>query len=355
MKKHLITTTAAGAVLAMTAPVHASGYVKLFGGINELSDNKLHFEEHNQYPSCAYIPWAGYCIVVGGHTTFSFTPTGTTQLTVPATGSYSASATMVSLTNSGSVLNLPHYNIFGWTDTYNATDVEFSTDNGYVIGAAAGKDLGGGLSIEGEIAYRKNDVDAKATYFWKHQGKLYHYTYTWGLTVSKSTTNPTGTYTVTPTSSAAVSTMDTMYNPAGTGYIYFGTPTVTSSSLRSVTYHTFNSSGPFTKVDSGDLTAFSIMANVWYEFCPDQTFHPYIGGGVGFAEVSLDVGPIDESYNGFAWQAAAGVAFDVSENMSLSVEARFFEVPDAEFDINGQTRPFSYESQEILVGLKFKF
>lgn len=340
MKKHLITTTAAGAVLAMTAPVQASGYVKLFGGINDLSDNNFHFESHNQAGSCVYNSWAGYCTISGYGSWYGLG--GYTTLHVSNTEALNYSATYGLGTNW----------VFGWTDAYYATDVDVSTDSGYVVGAAAGKDLGGGLSIEGEIAYRSNDVDAKVVSWAKVQAKVYNYNLNWYLTsafTSYTTTSQTTT-TSMPTSMSTVVNTNTMTNTI-TGTV--GYPT-TASTL-AVIYTTLASKGPFTTTDKGDITAFSIMANVWYEFCPDQSFHPYIGGGVGFAELKLDVAGVDESYNGFAWQAAAGVAFDVSENMSLSIEARFFEVPDAEFDMNGQTRPFSYESQEILVGLKFKF
>jgi opacity protein-like surface antigen len=108
--------------------------------------------------------------------------------------------------------------------------------------------------------------------------------------------------------------------------------------------------------DSGELTSFSIMANVWYDFCPDATFHPYIGGGVGWADVELDLSEAGSaSYTGFAWQAAVGVGFDVTDNMRLNLEYRWFDVPDAEFNIGGTDMGIDYELQEIIVGMRINF
>lgn len=351
MKKHLITTTAAGTVLALTAPVQASGYVKLFGGMNEISDNGFHFESHLGYGSCANYSWAGYCTISGPGASFGI---GTlTTLTV----------TNTEATNFGSTYVLPTNFVFGWTDQYYASDLDVSADNGFVVGAAAGKDMGGGLSIEGEIAYRKNDLNVKGAFWFKNQAKVYNYNLNWYLTSATAqttevttTTTTTTTFTLpTPTMSTVNANVNVNQNTMVVYGAYYTFSYPTTASTLAVVYTTLSSLPTKTFTDSGDITAFSIMANVWYDFCPDDNIHPFIGGGVGYANLELEIGDLSESYNGFAWQFGAGVGFDVSENMQLSIEARYFDVPDAEFDLGGVMIPMAYESKEIIVGLKMKF
>jgi OmpA-OmpF porin, OOP family len=85
-----------------------------------------------------------------------------------------------------------------------------------------------------------------------------------------------------------------------------------------------------------DQSTLSVLANVWYEFDIGGV-KPYIGGGLGWADVEVDgaylggagaVRVFNFSDDGFAWQAGAGVNFQVAPNMQLGVGYRYMEGPE---------------------------
>lgn len=340
MKKHLITTTAAGAVLAMSAPAQADGYVSVFGGITMMNDDGGALWREAW-------PWT----TGGGSYWDSWT--NTTKNSISASNLTSTS----------------QYYGFHWYGGYRGfasnTRLDIDIDNGFVIGAAAGKYLGGGLMIEGEIAYRKNDLQLG----WQSSKKTYSHLYTsfgyyhntggFTTTTSMFTTSTTSmvpytmgdyhdtmshSHTYTNTGVPTTTTMTTLYTTttgAGTG-----------SGIQDLVYTLWSSSS----VESGELTSFAIMANVWLDLCPDDAIHPYIGGGIGWADAELEVGSYSTSDSGFAWQVGVGVGFDITDSTRIDVMYRFFDIPDAEFlHEDGSDLGLDYEVSELTVGLRFMF
>ncbi len=175
---------------------------------------------------------------------------------------------------------------------------EFGNDPniGFVISAAVGMNLNNvlpGLRVEGELAYRENDVDA--------------------LWVS-STTNT-------------------------------AVPDALASTTGSSQYQ---------------HSAFSIMANAWYDF-QIGSLKPYVGGGIGWAEAQVDgVYPSKAlsntfSESGFAWQLGAGLHLPIDERHTLGIGYRYFSGPDVTIPAIGETNSLSgsvdTESHAVTVGL----
>ena len=113
---------------------------------------------------------------------------------------------------------------------------------------------------------------------------------------------------------------------------------------------------------SGDLSAFGLMVNGYYDFATDSAWTPYIGLGVGAASVSFDgVSPvggsqIDDSDLAFAYQAIAGISRDVTEQTAMFAEYRFFGVPDLGLKTDsGVSVDSDYGEHRIMVGLKWSF
>lgn len=90
--------------------------------------------------------------------------------------------------------------------------------------------------------------------------------------------------------------------------------------------------------DSGlleyDHTSLSVMANAWYDFDVGGV-RPYVGGGVGWADVEVDgnflggdVPAFKYSDDGFAWQVGGGINFQVSPNVQLGLGYRYFSGPE---------------------------
>ena len=159
------------------------------------------------------------------------------------------------------------------------TDVDF--DTGYLGAVAVGYALGNGLRIEGELAYRRNDID---------QVNLF-------------------------------------------GAIDLG---------------------------SGKVTTTSLMLNFVYDINLKSKFVPYIGAGIGFANVDADVGlligSVDDSDNVFAWQGIIGAAYQVSDQLDLFVDYRYFQTEDPNFSSSliGDVS-VDYDSQSVMIGLRYRF
>ncbi|WP_353280700.1 P44/Msp2 family outer membrane protein [Wolbachia endosymbiont (group B) of Cyclophora punctaria] len=84
------------------------------------------------------------------------------------------------------------------------------------------------------------------------------------------------------------------------------------------------------------LTAFSGLVNVYYDIAiEDMPITPYVGVGVGAAYISnpskADTVK-DQKGFGFAYQAKAGVSYDVTPEIKLFAGARYFGSYGASFD-----------------------
>jgi opacity protein-like surface antigen len=115
-----------------------------------------------------------------------------------------------------------------------------------------------------------------------------------------------------------------------------------------------------------DVSATSLMVNAYWDIPTGSPITPYIGGGVGFANVSFNevevegVEIVDDDDNVFAYQLAAGVAFEINPNLALDLGYRFFatEDPELEADLGaGFEADFEteYESHNVSLGLRFIF
>lgn len=91
---------------------------------------------------------------------------------------------------------------------------------------------------------------------------------------------------------------------------------------------------PDTVADS--LTAFSGLVNVYYDIAiEDMPITPYVGVGAGAAYISnpSKVDAVkDQRGFGFAYQAKAGVSYDVTPEIKLYAGARYFGSYGANFD-----------------------
>jgi outer membrane protein OmpA-like peptidoglycan-associated protein len=81
--------------------------------------------------------------------------------------------------------------------------------------------------------------------------------------------------------------------------------------------------------DSGDQTAWTAMVNALYDFQTDGWVHPYLGVGVGGADVKFQgIGPIggtnfDDSQWVFAYQGIAGIGITLDRPVEAFIEYRY--------------------------------
>jgi len=112
----------------------------------------------------------------------------------------------------------------------------------------------------------------------------------------------------------------------------------------------------------GDFNTFHAMANTWFDYELGR-FKPYVGGGLGVAVVSLDDAQFnntsipDDEDTVFAYQAGAGVAYQLMRQWEVSVDYRFFETEDPTFNAAGGGGDFETENRNhsVLATLRYSF
>jgi OOP family OmpA-OmpF porin len=82
-----------------------------------------------------------------------------------------------------------------------------------------------------------------------------------------------------------------------------------------------------------DTSAWSGMANVLYDFDFGSPLRPYVGVGVGAANVRVDSGvTADDSQWAFAYQGIVGVSYAVTDRLDFFVDGRYFGTAGLDLD-----------------------
>lgn len=123
---------------------------------------------------------------------------------------------------------------------------------------------------------------------------------------------------------------------------------------------------------SGDISSYSLMANLIRDLAPNSDINPYVGAGVGVSRLkqqlngvnsvainSLSPLSVDDSDWAFAYQAIAGLAFKIQEGLALDVSYRYFATLDPNFSGALAGAPFAYDteyhSHSLFAGLRWNF
>lgn len=73
----------------------------------------------------------------------------------------------------------------------------------------------------------------------------------------------------------------------------------------------------------------SVMVNGYYDIYTGTRFTPYVGAGIGYANVKLDqslAGSTNSgSYDNFAWSVGTGVAYEVNDHLALDVGYKYLD------------------------------
>lgn len=96
----------------------------------------------------------------------------------------------------------------------------------------------------------------------------------------------------------------------------------------------------------------SLAFNFWYDFNHLGAFRPYLGLGVGYADLELRGGADDEIPFG---QAGVGVNWFFTDRLALDVGYRYFLGDDPDFERSNRLVKSEYEGQSYTVGLRFNF
>lgn len=120
---------------------------------------------------------------------------------------------------------------------------------------------------------------------------------------------------------------------------------------------------PVTAANSfGSTDVFSGMVNVYVDYGLGA-FRPFIGGGMGVGRVTLDhhgvttaLNVMDDTQNAFAWQAMAGLGFELTSSFTIEAMVRYQDISDVELVSSiGSTSDIDLSSTQVLLGARFSF
>ena len=116
----------------------------------------------------------------------------------------------------------------------------------------------------------------------------------------------------------------------------------------------------------GDVQSEAGMGNIVYDFNKDKRVSPYVGAGIGWAEIELtdfgtDANPeiVSAEDTLFAWQILAGVGIDVDEHWIVDFSLRYYATAEGDFEttpaVGGQRIEVDYSAVSLTVGFRYNF
>jgi OOP family OmpA-OmpF porin len=126
---------------------------------------------------------------------------------------------------------------------------------------------------------------------------------------------------------------------------------------------------------SGDVDVMTVMANVYFEYDLDIGVVPYVGFGIGWAQLHLEAknsefperSRFDSSDSVFAYNLLVGGSYPMNEVVDLSLGYRYLGTTDSEVN-NSLSNPnvtpttrrsarmdYEYDAHEVVFGIRFNF
>lgn len=112
----------------------------------------------------------------------------------------------------------------------------------------------------------------------------------------------------------------------------------------------------------GEITNTALFANLYYDFNLGGAFEPYVGAGIGFAQVDVDyspsgVGIINGDDTTFAWQLKGGITWKIDPTWEAYGEYAYRQTDDISLDNQLFPGTLDIENTQSVfsVGVRFKF
>jgi outer membrane protein OmpA-like peptidoglycan-associated protein len=114
--------------------------------------------------------------------------------------------------------------------------------------------------------------------------------------------------------------------------------------------------GAFDSTGGGHARTWSALVNGFYDINTGTRFTPYIGAGIGAANVHASLGGV---YSGsdttLAYQGVGGVAYALTPNLSLTADYRYVATTDASFNSGGARWNVENANHVVTAGLRWTF
>lgn len=99
------------------------------------------------------------------------------------------------------------------------------------------------------------------------------------------------------------------------------------------------------------ISVVSLMANGYIDFDASPAVKPYLMGGIGMANITVEDNTDDLDDTVFAYQAGLGLGFVLNDKVTLDLGYRYMGTSDPTYE--GIT--VTYASHNVLAGLRFNF
>ncbi len=120
----------------------------------------------------------------------------------------------------------------------------------------------------------------------------------------------------------------------------------------------FNQDGQIPAPFSGSVDAIYGLLNAYADFDTGTPFTPFIGVGGGYANVTADVNApgfaLQSRDKDFAWDATAGVSYNISKNVTFDVAYRYLAIPDVTFNTPLGSVTDDVNSHEVTAGVRVR-
>jgi opacity protein-like surface antigen len=122
--------------------------------------------------------------------------------------------------------------------------------------------------------------------------------------------------------------------------------------------HVFSRTDSFKYDASGKINKNDLLASVYWDVLPWSRFTPYIGGGIGYTNLSTPSWTVDGARFGgsnkglFGWQAKAGVSYALATNWDVYAEGTY---SGAEGFSTKQYNTDSYADFGAKLGFRYRF
>lgn len=116
----------------------------------------------------------------------------------------------------------------------------------------------------------------------------------------------------------------------------------------------------------GETSAIFGLVNLYYDFNQFGGFKPFIGAGLGIAQVEFDrhgvtldglgdVVALDDEDTGFAYQLSAGANIAVSDSVDIEIGYRYLGITEVELEaVDGTASDVDVDNHIVYGGLRFK-
>jgi OOP family OmpA-OmpF porin len=132
-------------------------------------------------------------------------------------------------------------------------------------------------------------------------------------------------------------------------------------SYRTNEWGPYDQPSPVDDTLEGEAVAWAAMANLFYDFNRGGRLQPYVGVGVGGAQVDVSIdtpGYSSADDTVLAYQGIIGIGWQVSERATIDLGYRYFVAPEVDIsDAFGApfTSEVDYEHQAVTLGLRWQF